>query len=108
MKGIYLTEEGKKEIEAKIIESSIINLELEKVEKHIRDKYWEWNYLTNSTKQKSYQEILSSATILPVEDNWDEIRLLDIIDSSGTGNLTKAKYPNGVIIKPIIKTKYAD
>jgi hypothetical protein len=100
MKGIYITEEGKKEIEAKIVETRIIHLELEKVEKHIRDKSWEWNYLTNSANKKLYQEILSSATILPVEDNWDVIRLLDVIDSSGTGNLTKAKYPNGVIIKP--------
>jgi hypothetical protein len=92
MKGIYLTEEGKKEIEAKIAE-------LEKFAIHKGD---------TSPRIIMLKEILSSATILPVEDNWDEIRLLDIIDSSGTGNLTKAKYPNGVIIKPIIKTKYAD
>jgi hypothetical protein len=85
MKGIYLTEEGKKEIEAKIDEFESFGIITE-----LHPKYSVW---------KTYKEILSSATILPVEDNWDEIRLLDGIDSSGIGNLTKAKYPNGVIIK---------
>jgi hypothetical protein len=87
MKGIYLTEEGKKEIEANIAE-------LEKLSE--QGKFGEtYQYDLPCT---IYKEILSSATILPVEENWDGIRLLDRIDSSGTGNLTKAKYPNGVII----------
>jgi hypothetical protein len=90
MKGIYLTEEGKKEIEAKIAELESIPMSEKK-----------WEDLDSITSEiRVLKEILSSATILPVEDNWDEIRLLDGIDSSGTGNLTKAKYPNGVIIKP--------
>jgi hypothetical protein len=91
MKGIYLTAEGKKEIEAKIAE-------LEDVKQKNNPHDFEWN--ESDIKQNIYKEILYSATILPVEDNWDEIRLLDGIDSSGTGNLTKAKYPNGVIIEP--------
>jgi hypothetical protein len=89
MKGIYLTEEGKKEIEA-------IITNLKKPAPH-----YDGIYVSERADERMevFEEILSSATILPVEDNWDEIRLLDIIDSSGTGNLTKAKYPNGVIIK---------
>ena len=58
MKGIYLTEEGKKEIEAKIAE-------IEKDE----DEYSECCGIATTI----YQQIISSATILPVEDNWDEI-----------------------------------
>jgi hypothetical protein len=92
MKGIYLTEEGKKEIEIRIAK---INSKLE----DLTEEVWE-NLDKIQAELHVLEEVLSSATILPVEDNWDEIRLLDIIDSSGTGNLTKAKYPNGVIIKP--------
>jgi hypothetical protein len=55
MKGIYLTEEGKKEIEAKIAELKI--------------PYGTSNRLGELT---IYKEILSSATILPVEDDWND------------------------------------
>jgi len=87
MKGIYLTEKAKKEIEAKII----------KLEKSNGSDDFEVGMIFATCE--TYKQILSLATILPVEDNWDEIRLLDGYDSSGTGNLTKAKYPNGVVIK---------
>jgi hypothetical protein len=99
MKGIYLTEEGKKEIESKITELRIINLELEKVEKHIRDKYWDWNYLTNSANKKLYQEILSSAIILPVEESWGSTKLY----SHSTPISISKDYPNGVIINNDVK-----
>jgi len=83
MKGIYLTEEGKKEIEAKIAELKI--------------PYGTSNRLGELI---IYKEILSSATILPVRYNWELITILDQIDSSGTSNLIKIQYPNGVIIEP--------
>jgi hypothetical protein len=104
MKGIYLTEEGKKEIEAKITELRIINLELEKVEKHIRDKYWDWNCLTNSVNKKLYEEILSSATILPVEESW--YKVIENVENDSqslilqTPFIMKSLYEQGVIIKP--------
>ena len=60
MKGIYLTEEGKKEIEAKIVELKI--------------PYGTSNRLGELT---IYKEILSSATILPVEEDCD--RILQIV-----------------------------
>jgi hypothetical protein len=87
MKGIYLTEEGKKEIEAKIAE----------LESSYRE-YADWEGKLGELKM--LKEILSSATILPVRYNWKQITILDQIDSSGTSNLIKIQYPNGVIIKP--------
>ena len=92
MKGIYLTEEGKKAIEDRIAE----------LQEHL------------STKQKDFtnhkhlcgfldgqidllKEILSSATILPVEESWN----LSVVSINPfkQGNL-KRLYPNGVIIQP--------
>ena len=55
MKGIYLTEEGKKEIEAKIAE--------------LKTLYGTSNRLGKLT---IYKEILSSATILPIEEEWND------------------------------------
>jgi len=86
MKGIYLTQEGKQEIEAKIadIESFGIITEL-------HPKYSIW---------KTYKEILSSATILPVEESWKIIG-----ENTGTfydddGEVLHSHFKNGVIIQP--------
>jgi hypothetical protein len=67
MKGIYLTEEGKKEIEAKIAE----------LESSYRE-YADWEGKLGELKM--LKEILSSATILPVEDNWDIILKLYLME----------------------------
>jgi len=95
MKGIYLTEEGKKEIEAKIAE-------LERLEE---DEFFDEHLINDYLSQiRTYQEILSSATILPVEDNCDRIRLLVPSTSKYVGDILtpiKKIYPNGVIIKTI-------
>lgn len=73
MKGIYITEEGKQKIEAKIVEiEAYEGLE---------------SGMTNILK-----EILSSATILPVEESWGKVPM-------GT-NECELTLPNGVIIKP--------
>lgn len=86
MKGIYLTEEGKKAIEDRIAE----------LQEHL------------STKQKDFtnhkhlcgfldgqidllKEILSSATILPVEESWEGV-------SRDMSPIDEVFYPNGVII----------
>jgi len=76
MKGVYLTEEGKKAIEAKIVELERFNFELE-------DEKLNGNLEGNVYCLK---EILSSATILPVEKGYFEFYY----------NIEE--YPNGVII----------
>jgi hypothetical protein len=90
MKGIYLTEESKQEIEAKIAE-------LEKYKdsdlcKDTRD----WSFV--SGKQAALKEVLESATILPVEENW-----LTIFEIHGMRKIIsnfQDIYPNGLIIQP--------
>jgi hypothetical protein len=81
MKGIYLTEEGKAEIQAKIVERRKYSpIETE-------DDWFENGELN------VYKEILASATILPV-DNWENIKdMLDI-------NTLPISYRNGLIIQP--------
>jgi hypothetical protein len=81
MKGIYLTEEGKQEIEKKIDQlKSTIDL-----------TGWV------SARITTFEQILSSATILPVEESWN----LSVVSINPfkQGNL-KSLYPNGVIIQP--------
>jgi hypothetical protein len=82
MKGIYLTEEGKKEIEARIAE-------IEKDE----DEYSECCGIATTV----YQQILSSATILPVEEDWNDV--LGNTERDDCVYSCKSNYQNGVIIK---------
>jgi hypothetical protein len=84
MKGIYLTEEGKKEIEAKIAE-------LEQFSPI--DTFEDY---TNFGKKQQLKEILSSATILPVGESWDTV---EFSYDSPLEDLEET-YPNGVIIQP--------
>jgi transcription elongation GreA/GreB family factor len=88
MKGIYLTEEAKAEIEAKIAELEIIRNE----SSSDNNDY----YLG---RIKELEEILSSATILPVEESWEAFdkatnAMYKHFKSTGV------EYPNGVIIQP--------
>ena len=78
MKGIYLTEEGKKEIEAKISELS-----------GYKDQ-------PETTQLAVYKEILSSAIIIPVEENWDFMPY----EQKYRTFFAERHYPNGVIIQP--------
>jgi hypothetical protein len=85
MKGIYLTEEGKQEIEAKIAALDEF--------KQISNSDYEWNELV--MEQNAYKKILSSAIILPVEESWEDINFnifspYDLITN----------YPDGIIIQP--------
>ncbi len=85
MKGIYLTKQGKQEIEA----------EIAKFEKEIEEEVNPFIHTAISEALNIYKEILSSATILPVEESFYD---LDISNVSPEQKLYK-KYPNGVIIK---------
>ncbi len=73
MKGVYLTEDGKKAIEDELTE--------------LRTQ-WNKNQQTWG-RIFTLQDILASATILPVEDAWHR--------TYGKNNWME--YPNGVIIK---------
>jgi hypothetical protein len=100
MNGIYLTQEGKQEIEAKIAE-------LDKDRQHWLDSTIKnignpnYDSLMDSinqakAEQASYllQEILALATVLPVEESWARIS-----DSTLAFHYHQS-FPNGVIIQP--------
>jgi hypothetical protein len=86
MKGIYLTEEGKKAIEDRIAE-------LEK-----EGDVWSPCF---GIAMDVYQEIISSATILPVAENWKLIVEGDDNCVHYIENIicVPTEYPNGVIIE---------
>jgi|LakMenE18May11ns_1017448.scaffolds.fasta_scaffold9206326_1 hypothetical protein len=83
MNGIYLTQEGKQEIEAKIAELEDYTYATQDI------------HLEGSIQGHIYalKEILSLATILPVEESWESVS--DYITS-----IEQSYYPNGVIIQP--------
>ena len=87
MNGIYLTQEGKQGIEAKIAELEGINIHLMKP-----------SHTLGSLEGRisTLKEILSSATILPVEESW---RKCGIVNREERESVT-SDYPNGVIIQP--------
>jgi len=99
MKGIYLTQEGKQQIEAKIAE-------LEEDRQHWMDNTIKnignpnFNSLMNSINQAKAEqsvfllkEILSSATIISSVESWD-----DVYDMLVGINTFPIDYKNGVII----------
>jgi len=83
MNGIYLTQEGKQEIEAKIAELENYTYATQNI--RIEGQ--------NSGMLEILEDILSSATILPVEESWESVS--DYITS-----IEQSYYPNGVIIQP--------
>jgi hypothetical protein len=95
MKGIYLTEQGKQEIEAKIAELESVN----KVE--IENK-WEVKAGITFGCILMLNEILSSATILPVEENWVDLdnKAFEEEFKFHQHLYNSRKYPNGVVIQP--------
>jgi len=82
MKGIYLTEEGKKAIEDKIAELENYTYATQNI----------WIEGQNSGMLKILEEILSSATILPIKEDWAHVQLMNTV-------IKREMYPNGVIIK---------
>lgn len=91
MNGIYLTQEGKQEIEAKIAEFE-------------KERFYgsELNSDYRIGQQKVWKEILSSATILPVEESWKSTVEGDDTYEHYIENIVcfPSVYPNGVIIEP--------
>jgi hypothetical protein len=90
MKGIYITKEGKKEIEDKIVE-------LETNIKQFKSIMPTYDTVASNTQLFVFKEILSSATILPVENNMSYVKSYDFVDEFDI------EYPNGVIIQPTNK-----
>jgi hypothetical protein len=86
MKGIYLTEECKKDIKNQILEyesflrkSKVIGVE------YLKTKYY----------IEFLKSLIISATILPVEESWD-----DVFSKTFSQAFITQDYPNGVIIQP--------
>lgn len=77
MKGIYLTEESKSELEKRL--EWMESLEIKS------DEYWGKIFLL--------REILSTAIILPVEESW-----LKVAKKHGVSSILSEFYPNGVVI----------
>ena len=88
MKGIYLTEEGKKSIEDEIAE----------LESELVKEMNPYIYAETNAELDVYKKIISYATILPVEESWEHI-------DENTHTIPKI-YPNGVIIQPKTITHY--
>jgi hypothetical protein len=90
MKGIYLTQEGKQELEAKIAEIKNIKKDIESI-----------NGDTSGINYAliMHENILSSATILPVAEYWDEALFKAIAVKEEDINALDVTYPNGVIIQ---------
>jgi hypothetical protein len=90
MKGIYLTPEGVQEIEAKIAD---LEINLEKHVQYCKITGCHYDYQFEQGIE-FYKEILSSATILPVEESWESLGF-DFATIPST-----LQYSNGVIIQP--------
>ena len=82
MKGVYLSEEGKKAIEREL---SILR------NKWFKDQE-DWG------KIYILQDILVSSTILPVEESWEDVELYPPDNESQMEKTLRLK--NGVIIQP--------
>lgn len=76
---IYITQQQKEEWEAKITDLEGKRAKLPIYMTHL--------YAGYGTEMSIYREILSKATVLPVETEWDIDRLANY-------------YPNGVIVDP--------
>jgi hypothetical protein len=87
MKGIYLTEQSKQELEAKIAKLELVN------KTEIEDK-WEVKAGVTFGCILILNEILSSVTILPVAETWHDIHEEDV------ANWSEINYSKGVIIQP--------
>jgi hypothetical protein len=90
MNGIYLTQEGKQGIEAKIAELETCKHTLDDIDNCDDEDCF---YIGETSGViLTLKEILSSATILPVEESWGNMPI-------GV-NESELSYPQGVIIQP--------
>ena len=82
---IFLTEEGKKEIETEIY--------------NINKTYYQYaDWEGKLAEAELYKEILSSAIILPVEESWDDV--LTNTERNDCVYSCENNFKNGVIIQP--------
>jgi hypothetical protein len=88
MKGIYLTQEGKQEIEDKIAE-------LDKNIKLFDSTMPTLDPIASKAQLFIFKEILQSATTLPVEESWNNLSN-NTLDRANNSEI----YPQGVIIQP--------
>lgn len=86
MNGIYLTQKVKQELEAKIAN-------IKKPAPH-----WDGIYVSEVQEARAdlYEEILSEAIVLPIEESWDVVELYPPDNESQIKHTLK--YKNGVII----------
>jgi hypothetical protein len=98
MKGIYLTQEDKQEIEHEIAELEKYEHSIDDIENCSDEDYF---YIgKRSGEILKLKEILSSAIILPVEKSWESAS--DTIDNNQDELLTNClskQFPNGIIIQ---------
>jgi hypothetical protein len=88
MKGIYLTTEAKQGIEAKLKQIKFNDKsDHEDNEDYLLKKF--------ELEQDFIDNLLSSATILPIEESWDIVN-----EKTDYGLNYREVYPNGVIIQP--------
>jgi predicted glycosyltransferase involved in capsule biosynthesis len=92
MKGIYLTPESKQEIEAKIAELEQYAHEESDIDGIQFSDADSFDIGERNGKILKLKEILSSATILPVEESWETA-----VDRE---TILYVNYPNGLIIQP--------
>jgi hypothetical protein len=83
MGGIYLSEEGKKAIEDKIVE----------LEKELLNDSNPFTSTHTNSRVTVYKEILSSATILPIHEDWEKCVHYTLVP------FFEKDLPNGVIIQ---------
>jgi hypothetical protein len=97
MKGIYLTEEGKKEIETEMRElmTDIGHLTTSFLKEF--DESCKKVIIEKRIKLNVYNNLLKSATILPVEESWGIVEKQTNMMDEHTLRLI---YPSGVIIQP--------
>jgi hypothetical protein len=90
MKGIYLTEDGRQEIEAKIAE---LEMQMDK------NREFASVFYGLSGRNLMLKEILSSAIILPTEESWYKV-MFDGIDRDDAFDYAEKEFKDGVVIKP--------
>jgi len=97
MKGIYLSPEGKALIEAKIAE---LNDNISKFDEY--SAFLNVHYTEYVKEKEILKEILSSATVLPVEESWKETlgKQLNKFQVGGEDSTLEGNYPDGLIIQP--------
>jgi hypothetical protein len=101
MKGVYLSEDGKKAIEDRVaeIEKSKMILQRAVSTDPSFGEIQRTAYTKYCTEVDTYKEIISSARILPVVESWDDTIPDGTPWEDSLYTLSK-EYPKGVIIQP--------